>query len=121
MLIAGKHMKYFFNLNDDNWVMDIKVSEETVPGWTQVSEFNYYVVLNMLNNPNSIVNTSNGRPEYIDGRVGVVIPHPKGALPTLKVSNGEIINTIVGIDGKPIREEIIRPGSDAPPEIIKVY
>ncbi len=114
-------MKYFFNLNKDNWVMDIKISEETIPGWTQVSEYNYYVVLNMLNNPNSVVNSSGGKPEYINGMVGVVIPHPKGALPQPPVSNGQSLNTIIGVDGKPIREEIITLDGSEPPQIIKTY
>ena len=94
-------MRYFFKLDEYSVILDSKMSESVVTGWTEVSEFNYMVLVDLLNNPNSLVNIAKGRPEYEGGRVGVTVPHPaNNLLPSPYTRPGTIIVSDFGIDGK---------------------
>ena len=94
-------MRYFFKLDEYNIILDSKMSDSAVTGWTEVTEFNYMVLVNLLNNPDSLVNIARGRPEYEGGRVGVTVPHPaNNLLPSPYTRPGTIILAEFGLDGK---------------------
>lgn len=115
-------MRYFFKLNEYNVILDSKLSDSVVTGWTEVSEFNYMVLVDLLNNPNSLVNIANGRPEYEGGRVGVTIPHPaNNLLPSPYTRPGTIIVSEFGLDGKIKKQEEVDVREIYTEEEIKLY
>ena len=115
-------MRYFFKLNELSVILDSKMSESAVTGWTEVSEFNYMVLVNMLNNPNSLVNIANGRPEYESGRVGVAVSHPaNNLLPSPYTRPGTIITSTFGLDGKIKTQEEVDIAEVFSEKEIKLY
>jgi len=89
-------MRYFFKLNENNVILDAKESIESIYQWTEVEQYQFSVWAGMMNNPNSLVNIRGGVPEYINGSVGVSVPHPtNGLLPP----QGKPTSTEFNLDG----------------------
>ena len=99
-------MRYFFKVGNNSIIYDAKASHSNIEGWTEVSEINYLTVVNMLNNPNSVVNNENGFPEYVNGRVGVVVIHPSNGLIPEAIPDTHKVVTIVDANGKVLSETV---------------
>ena len=99
-------MRYFFKLDSNSIILDAKASNSSLTGWTEVSEINYLTVINMLNNPNSVVNNENGFPEYVNGKVGVVVIHPSNGLLPPAIPESHKVVTIFGTNGEILSETV---------------
>ena len=106
-------MRYFFKLDENDVILDAKESLDTIYQWTEVPEFPFIVWTSMMGNPDSLVNTRRGIPQYINGAVGVFLPHPSNGL-TPNPFNGKespMPHTVTEIDqfGNKILERELSP------------